>query len=68
MLWHKTTKTRALANPAAKLFKFGRRDGRYKKPDPDEWGGIMNMSYLPGGRLELFVGRGVLPWGGGGGG
>jgi hypothetical protein len=34
----------AEAAPAMKLFRCGVREGRYRKPEPDEWGGIMNMS------------------------
>jgi hypothetical protein len=60
-----TTSMSADANPAAKLLVFGFIDGRYRKPEPEECGGMMKMSYLPGGRPEDF---GLSPWGGGGGG
>jgi hypothetical protein len=46
------TSMRAEAKPAAKLLTLGCNDGRYRKPDPDEWGGIMKMSYLPGGKPD----------------
>ena len=69
MLCPRTTTNSAEANPAAKLLIFGFSEGRYKKPEPEECGGMMNMSYFPGGRLpfELVV-RGFSPCGGGGGG
>lgn len=67
MLWPSTTSTKAEAKPAAKLLTFGWSDGRYRKPEPDECGGIINMSYLPGGRF-VFAGFGFSPCGGGGGG
>jgi hypothetical protein len=35
---------KALAAPAMKLFICGRRDGRYRNPEPDECGGMMKMS------------------------
>lgn len=64
-----TTSTRADAKPAAKLLTLGFSDGRYRKPEPAECGGMMNMSYLPGGRfVPEFVVFGFSPWGGGGGG
>jgi hypothetical protein len=47
-----TTSTRADAKPAAKLLALGFRDGRYRKPDPEECGGIMKISYFPGGKPE----------------
>jgi hypothetical protein len=56
---------RAEAKPAAKLLTFGCKDGRYRNPDPEECGGIMKMSYFPGGKPEDL---GTSPWGGGGGG
>lgn len=67
MLWQSTTKTNADAKPAAKLLAFGLSDGRYRKPDPAECGGMMKTSYFPGGRFvcEVF---GFPPCGGGGGG
>ena len=56
---------RAEAKPAAKLLTFGFSEGRYRKPEPDECGGIMKMSYFPGGNPDPF---GCSPCGGGGGG
>jgi len=44
----------AQANPAMKLLRFGFKDGRYRKPEPAEWGGMMKMSYLPGGSPDDF--------------
>ena len=35
---------KAVAAPAMKLFICGRSDGRYRKPDPDECGGMMKIS------------------------
>jgi hypothetical protein len=49
-----TTSMRAEAKPAAKLLTFGFSEGRYRKPEPDECGGIMKISYLPGGNPEPF--------------
>jgi hypothetical protein len=62
---HIATSMSADANPAAKLLTFGFSDGRYRKPDPEECGGIMKMSYFPGGKPEDL---GTSPCGGGGGG
>jgi hypothetical protein len=42
----------AEAKPAAKLLTFGLNDGRYRKPLPEECGGIIKISYLPGGKPE----------------
>lgn len=59
------------AKPAAKLLTFGFSDGRYRKPEPDECGGIMKISYFPGGKPEDVVPAvdfGASPCGGGGGG
>lgn len=67
MLCPSTTSTRAEAKPAAKLLTFGLSDGRYKNPEPEECGGMIKISYLPGGRFELVV-FGFSPCGGGGGG
>ena len=63
MVWHTTTKTRAEAKPAAKLLTLGLREGKYRKPEPEEWGGMMKMSYLPGGMLlePGLPGVGPLP-------
>jgi hypothetical protein len=41
---HNQQARNALAAPAIKLFTCGRREGRYKKPEPEEWGGIMKIS------------------------
>jgi hypothetical protein len=49
-----TTSRSADANPAAKLLVFGFIDGRYRKPEPEACGGIIKMSYFPGGRPEDF--------------
>jgi len=43
------TSMSAEAKPAAKLLTFGFSDGRYRKPPPEEWSGIIKMSNLPGG-------------------
>merc|ERR1711964_165010 len=60
-----TTSISADANPAAKLLTFGFSEGRYRKPDPAECSGMMNISYFPFGRPEVL---GFSPCGGGGGG
>jgi hypothetical protein len=52
MLWPRTTSISAVANPATKLFMFGCKDGRYKKPEPAECSGMTKMSYFPGGSPE----------------
>jgi hypothetical protein len=39
-----TTRIKALAKPAAKLLTLGLRDGRYRKPEPAECGGMMKIS------------------------
>ncbi len=65
------THSRADANPAAKLLTLGCNDGRYRKPEPDECGGMMKISYFPGGNPEAVVPAvdfGAAPCGGGGGG
>lgn len=59
------TSMRADAKPAAKLLTLGFSDGRYRKPEPEECGGMMKMSYFPGGSPDDL---GASPWGGGGGG
>jgi hypothetical protein len=38
------TAKRVHATPARKLLRWGWREGRYKKPEPAECGGIMKMS------------------------
>jgi hypothetical protein len=43
-LTHNQHANNAVTAPAMKLFSCGRNDGKYKKPDPDECGGMMKMS------------------------
>lgn len=40
----RTSKAAAHTKPAMNEFGVGRRDGRYKKPEPDDEGGITKMS------------------------